>query len=113
MIGKKGLVGLLIVGVMASSVSTSAFARGGDGLGIVAGVLGAVAVGSIIANSAPRPVYYDAPQPYYGPPPQPVYYQSPQPVYYQAPPRYYEPRPVYVHEYHHRDYYDHDGYYSR
>ena len=99
MIGKKSLAGLLIVGVMASSVSTSAFARGGDGLGIVAGVLGAVAVGSIIANSAPRPVYYGAP------PPQQYYYGPPQPVYYQPPPRYYQPPPVYVDQY--------GNYYSR
>lgn len=101
MIGKKSLAGLLIVGVMASSVSTSAFARGGggDGFGIVAGVLGAVAVGSIIANSAPRPVYYDAP------PPQQYYYGPPQPVYYQPPPRYYQPPPVYVDQY--------GNYYSR
>jgi len=99
MIGKKSLAALLIVGVMASSVSTSAFARGGDGFGIVAGVLGAVAVGSIIANSAPRPVYYDAP------PPQQDYYGRPHPVYYQPPPRYYQPPPTYVDQY--------GNYYSR
>jgi hypothetical protein len=107
MIGKKSLAGLVIVGVMTASVSTSAFARGGDGVGIVAGVLGAVAVGTIIANSAPRPVYYDAPPPryYYGPP-QPV-------VYYQPRPRYYAPPPVYMHEYRRNGYDYRDGYYSR
>jgi len=64
-----------------------------------AGVLGAGAVGSIIANSAPRPVYYGAP------PPQQYYYGPPQPVYYQPPPRYYQPPPVYVDQY--------GNYYSR
>ncbi|HEY4072998.1 MAG TPA: hypothetical protein VGM52_07830 [Herbaspirillum sp.] len=105
MIGKKSLTALLIVGVMASSVPSSAFAhgRGGNGLAIAAGVLGAVAVGSIIANSA-QPVY-EAPPPraYYGPPPEQVYYQ--------AAPRYYEPPPVYVREYRRDGYYYHDGYY--
>jgi hypothetical protein len=105
MIGKKSLVALLIVGVMASSVSSSAFARGrgGNGFAIAAGVLGAVAVGTIIANS--QPVYEAPPPRYYGPPPEPVYYR--------APPRYYEPPPVYQREYAPDGYYYRDGYYSR
>ncbi|HEY4318401.1 MAG TPA: hypothetical protein VGN04_12435 [Herbaspirillum sp.] len=99
MIGKKSLSALVMVGVLAASASSTAFAGGrhhgggggGNGLAIAAGILGAVAVGTIIANSASQPVY-DAPQPYYGPPPQQVYYQAPQ--YYQA-----SPQPVYVQEY--------------
>jgi hypothetical protein len=118
MIGKKSLSALVIVGVLAASASSTAFAGGryhgggggGNGLAIAAGILGAVAVGTIIANSASQPVY-EAPQPaYYGPPPQQVYYQAP-PQYYQAP-----PQPVYVREYREypRDpYYYRGGYYHR
>ena len=109
MIVKKSLTALLIVGALASSVvSTSAFAhggRGGNGFAIAAGVLGAVAVGTLIANSAQQPVYQE---------PQPVYYAPPpQQVYYQPPPQYYQPRPVYVREYPRDGYYYRDGYYSR
>jgi hypothetical protein len=113
--GYKIISPLVVVGVLAASVSTAAFAddyhnRGhGNGAVIAAGILGAVIVGSLIANSqpsyAPAPVYvqpepqpypyYEAPpQAYY--PPQPVYYQ-PQPVYYQPQPQYYGPQPgVYI-----------------
>jgi hypothetical protein len=108
MIGKKSLSVLLMAGVLAASASPAAFARGGggNGLAVAAGILGAVAVGTVIANSA-QPVY-DAPPPrYYAPPPQPVYYAPPQ--YYQAP-----PQPVYVNAYPpDAYYYYHGGYYRR
>jgi uncharacterized membrane protein YeaQ/YmgE (transglycosylase-associated protein family) len=123
MIGKKGLSALLIVGVMASSVSTAALAEGhrggGNGVAIAAGILGAVVVGSLIANSVQQPVYQAQPERYYAPPPQVYYEQQRQPVYYQEAPRYYEPQRVaYVHEYRERREYrergdDHDGYYRR
>lgn len=87
----KTIASLLIAGVLAASVSTSALAGdrghrghrngGGNGAAIAAGILGAVVVGSLIANSQP---VYAAPQPYYAPPPQPVYQPAPQ-VYYPAP----------------------------
>jgi hypothetical protein len=105
----KTVASLLIVGVLAASVSTSALAGdrghrhggGGNGAAIAAGILGAVVVGSLIANSQP---VYAAPQPYYAPPPQPVYQPAPQ-VYYPAPVQqsyyvpaqpYYAPQPVTV-----------------
>ncbi|MDY7577466.1 hypothetical protein RGU70_03920 [Herbaspirillum sp. RTI4] len=111
---------LLIAGVLASSVSTAAYADGrghggGNGVALVAGILGAVAVGSIIANSGP--VYQEAPR-YYPPQrvyqePQPVYYQAPQQVYYQQP-GYYQRPVVYVEPEHrrHHGYYE-DSYYGR
>jgi hypothetical protein len=112
MTGKKGWAALLIVGVLASSVSTAALADGrhggggGNGVALAAGIIGAVVVGSLIANSAQQPAYgpvYPEPQPYY--PPQQVYYQAPPPVYYQ-------PQPVaYVHEYRERrEYREYRGY---
>ncbi len=116
MVNKKGLSVLLIAGVLASSVSTAAFAEGhrgggGDGVAIAAGILGAVVVGSLIANSVQQPVYQQ-PQPYYAPPPQAYYQEQPQPVYYQEAPRYYQPQRVaYVREYRERrDYRERDGY---
>ncbi|KAF1040257.1 MAG: hypothetical protein GAK35_03563 [Herbaspirillum frisingense] len=81
----------------AAVVSTPAMAhgRGNDGVAIAAGIIGAVAIGSLIANANSVPA-----QPVYQAPPQPVYYQAPQQVYYQAPqqvyyeqPRYYAPPP--------------------
>ncbi len=109
----------------AASVSTAAVAddhrnrhRGysngnghGNGAAIVAGILGAVVIGSLIANSQPA---YAAPQQYYEP--QPQRYHEPQRVqryYGSAPVTYsnggyadrYEQR-----RYRHRDY---DGYYGR
>ncbi len=118
---------LVIVGVLAASVSTGALAgdRGHHGgVALAAGIIGGVILGSIIADSRPT---YAAPQTYYEP--QPVYTQ-PQQVYYQPQPvrqTYYAPAPyyraqpvVYVdrdyyrerreHRHHHRD---RDGYYSR
>ncbi|OGB20607.1 MAG: hypothetical protein A3I66_22845 [Burkholderiales bacterium RIFCSPLOWO2_02_FULL_57_36] len=92
---------LVIVGVLAASVSTAAFAgdrhhhNRGNGAAIAAGILGAVVIGSLIANSqpahaAPQPYYEAQPQAYY--PPQPV-----QQVYYGSQPQYYEALPaVYV-----------------
>ena len=109
MISKKLIPALLISTVLAASVSSSAMAHDRDGLAIAAGILGAVAVGSIIANTAP---VYAAPQPVYQPVyqqvPQPVYYQAPQQVYYQPAQVYAAPTAVYVapqyRHYHHRDY---------
>src|SRR5450830_815553 len=90
MITKKILPALLITAVLAASVSTSASAhdRGGNnGLAIAAGIIGAVAIGTVIANANSGPSYA---------PPQQVYYQAPQQVYYQPAPVYVRPAPVYV-----------------
>jgi hypothetical protein len=102
---------IVLAGVLATSMSTSAFADGGrrghgggNGVAIAAGVLGALAIGSIIANANAGPVYsaptyyqqpaqtyYEAPQQYYQPAPQPQAYYQPAPVYYQP-----QPAAVYV-----------------
>lgn len=113
MISKKIIPALLVTAVLAASVSTSASAhdRGGNGLAIAAGIIGAVAVGSMIANANAGPSYA----------PQPVYYQqAPQQVYYQPAPVYVRPAPVYVErEYRERPVYREyrreyrDVYYSR
>ena len=105
-------------GVLAASLSVPAHADGGrhhgghrghgghgggNGAAVVAGVLGALVVGSIIANATAAPSYappqtyyppqpqgqsyYEAPRQYYQPPPAQVYYQpAPPPVYYQRSP---------------------------
>ena len=102
---------IALAGVLATSLSTSAYAdgghhgHGGNGVAIAAGVLGAIAIGSVIASAAAAPVYA-APPAYYPPPPPartyyeapPQYYQpAPQPqVYYQPAPVYYQPQPVAV-----------------
>lgn len=116
---------IVLAGVLATSMSTSAFADGGrrghggnNGVAIAAGVLGALAIGSIIANANAGPVYsaptyyqqpaqtyYEAPQQYYQPAPQPQAYYQPAPVYYQP-----QPAAVYVEGggwrgRHHRQYY--------
>jgi hypothetical protein len=116
---------IVLAGVLATSMSTSAFADGGrrghggnNGVAIAAGVLGALAIGSIIANANAGPVYsaptyyqqpaqtyYEAPQQYYQPAPQPQAYYQPAPVYYQP-----QPTAVYVEGgawrgRHHRQYY--------
>ena len=131
-------------GVLAASLSGAAQAEGGrhhgghrghgghgghggsNGAAVVAGVLGALVVGSIIANATAAPSYAP-PQTYYPPQPQPQsyyeaprqYYQPPAQVYYQPappPPVYYQPRPAAVvvesgygqphwRERHHRQYY--------
>ncbi len=117
---------IVLAGVLATSMSTSAFAEGGrhrghggnNGVAIAAGVLGALAIGSIIANANAGPVYsapsyyqqpaqtyYEAPQQYYQPAPQPQVYYQPAPVYYQP-----QPAAVYVEGggwrgRHHRQYY--------
>lgn len=120
MASKKIVSALLIVGVLASSVSTAALADDhrnhdrGNGVAIAAGILGAVVIGSLIANSqpvyaAPQPQYYQ-PEPYY-PPEQQVYYQ-PQPQYYEAQPAVYVDggyRERHAYRWHHRD---DDEYYS-
>lgn len=122
MLTKKILPALLITAVLAASVSTSASAhdRGGNnGLAIAAGIIGAVAIGSVIANANSGPVYAP-PQQVYQPAPQPVYYEAPQQVYYQPAPVYVRPAPVYVErEYRERPVYREyrheyrDVYYSR
>lgn len=92
MFGKKILPALVIVGVFAASASTAANARDHhrDGGAIAAGIIGAVVVGSLIANSQPT---YAAPQPYYQQPN--TYYQQQPNSYYQAPAQtYYSPQPV-------------------
>ena len=78
----------------AAVVSTPAMAhdRGGNGVAIAAGIIGAVAIGSLIANSQPAPVYQAPLQQVYYEAPQPVYYQPPQQVVYEQP-RYYAPPP--------------------
>ena len=126
---KKVVSSLVIFGVLAASVSTAALAddhrnrnrshdRGnGNGALIAAGIITALVVGTMIANSNSEPApqaYVQQPPPNYGPPqayypPQPVqqgYYGAPQPVYVER--GYYE-RPEYSH---HPRYYR-DGYYSR
>jgi hypothetical protein len=121
---------LIIAGVLAASVSTTALAddhrNRGNGVAIAAGILGAVVIGSLIANSQPT---YAAPQPYYQPQPYPYYevqpqpYYPPQPVrqgYYEPQQQYYGPQPAaYIgggnrerNEYRQDQYSDRDGYYS-
>jgi hypothetical protein len=120
---------IVLAGVLATSLSSSAYAdggrhrghggNGGNGFAIAAGVLGALAIGSVIANANAAPVY-SAPPAYYPPPAQsyyeapPQYYQqAPQPqVYYQPAPVYYQPQPAAVivetgrpWRGHHRNYY--------
>jgi hypothetical protein len=124
MASKKIVSALLIVGVLAASASTAALADDhrnhdrGNGVAVAAGILGAVVIGSLIANSQP---VYAAPQQYYQP--EPYYQPEQQQVYYQPQAQYYGPQAVaYVdggyrerHEYrrYHRYHRDHDGYYAR
>lgn len=130
---------IAMAGVLATSLSTSAHAEGrhrghggngGNGVAIAAGVLGALAIGSVIANATAAPVYaappayypppppartyYEAPPQYYQPAPQPQAYYQPAPqTYYQPAPVYYQPQPAAVivesgrpwRERHHRYYY--------
>ncbi len=109
---------LLIAGVLAASVSTTVYAddhrgRGnGNGAIIAAGIIGAVVIGSLLANSQPQPQpVYAPPQPYYEPQPQPYY--PPQQVYYQQQPQYYAPPAVYIESGYDRHYRYHHGYYRR
>jgi len=101
MISKKLIPALLISTVLAASLPPAAMAHDRyRGLGIAAGIFGALAVGSVIANAATvyapaPPVYQVAPPPTYYPAPQQVYYQ-PAPVYVQPAPVYVRPAPVYV-----------------
>ncbi|MFJ3044537.1 hypothetical protein ACIPEN_01785 [Herbaspirillum chlorophenolicum] len=86
----------LLASAAVVSVPAMAHDRGGNnGVAIAAGIIGAVAIGSLIANAVPAQPVYQAPpqQVYYQAPPQPVYYQAPQRVYYEQP-SYYAPRPV-------------------
>jgi hypothetical protein len=120
---KKVVSSLVILGVLAASVSTAALADDhrshdrGNGALIAAGIITAVVIGTMIANSNSEPApqaYVQQPPPNYGPPqayypPQPVqqgYYGAPQPVYVEG--GYYE-RP----EYRRHPRYYRDGYYSR
>jgi hypothetical protein len=98
MIRNKIISSLVVGGVLAMSVSTAALAddrrnhHRGNGAAIAAGIIGAVVIGSLIANSQSA---HAAPQPYYEP--QPQTYYSPQPVqqiYYESPQRYYGSQPV-------------------
>lgn len=94
---------IALAGLLATSLSTSAYAdggrhrgHGGNGVAIAAGVLGALAIGSVIASANAAPVY-SAPPAYYPPPPARTYYEAP-PQYYQPAPQpqvYYQPAPVY------------------
>ncbi|MFL9923127.1 hypothetical protein PQR62_02535 [Herbaspirillum lusitanum] len=119
----KKIVSAVLVTLLASGITTSAFAGdryhgggGGNGVAIAAGIIGAVAIGSLIANanSAPQPVYQAPPQPVYYQQPQQVYYEAPQRVYYEQP-RYAPPPPRYVERgYEVRQVYRYDdGYYRR
>lgn len=104
-------------GLLAASLSSPALADGGrhhgnggghrghgghsghggnNGAAVVAGVLGALVVGSIIANATAAPSYAP-PRTYYQPPPAPTYYEAPRTYYQPAPPPqvYYQPAPVY------------------
>jgi hypothetical protein len=85
MLSKKVISAVLVAGMLAATTSTPALAdgpRGGgyhgnDGAGIFAGVLGALVIGSLIANAsspAPTTTYYVPQTTYY--PPQPSYSQS-------------------------------------
>ena len=93
---------IALAGVLATSLSTSAYAdggrhrgHGGNGVAIAAGVLGALAIGSVIASANAAPVY-SAPPAYYPPPPARTYYEAPAQYYQPAPPQvYYQPAPVY------------------
>lgn len=75
----------LLIGALAVAGQASAHGGGWGGPAVLGAVVGAAAVGSVIA-SHDRPVYVQQ---------QPVYYQ-PQPVYAAPPPVYYQPAPVYV-----------------
>jgi hypothetical protein len=103
---------IALTGMLAASLSTSAHADGGwrgghgghgghhggrggnNGAAVVAGVLGALVVGSIIANAASAPSYAP-PQAYY-PPAAPAYYEAPRPYYQPAPQAYYPAQPAAV-----------------
>jgi uncharacterized membrane protein YeaQ/YmgE (transglycosylase-associated protein family) len=98
MIRNKLISTLIIGGVLAASVSTSALADNrrhqnhGNGAAIAAGIIGAVVIGSLIANAQSanaqsQPYYQPQPQTYY--PPQPV-----QQGYYEPQQQYYGSRPV-------------------
>lgn len=90
--GKKAAAAALValtLGAGMAATTGEAEARGGrKGAIIAAGILGALAVGAIAANSAhAAPGYYADPGYDYAPP-APVYHQ-PTPVYYHAGPGYY------------------------
>ena len=75
---------IILTATILAAIASPAQARGGDGLGVLLGVLGGVAVGEAIE----QPQYY--PQTYYA---QPYYAQQ----YYYAPTTVYvQPAPVYV-----------------
>jgi hypothetical protein len=131
MASKKFVSSLVIAGVVAASASSAAWAgdhrqrdRGnGNGAAIAVGIIGAIVIGSLIANSQsePAPQQHVQPQPYpnYEAQPQ-VYYPPQQPVqrvyYEQQPAGYanggYREHRRYRH-YYRQDQRDHNGYYSR
>lgn len=103
-LGKKAAAAALVALTLGAGMAAStgeAEARGGrKGAIIAAGILGALAVGAIAANSAhAAPGYYHDPGYDYAPP-APVYHQ-PTPVYYQGGPGYYG-HGYYGHRRHHR-----------
>lgn len=102
----KILASIFIADALATMASTPALAEGRNhsnnntGIAIAAGLLGAVVIGSLIANSQQpshvQPQQYIQPQPSYTAPQ--VYYQ-PQPVqqtYYEPTQSYYAPQPTIV-----------------
>lgn len=102
--GKKAAAAALValtLGAGMAATTGEAEARGGrKGAIIAAGILGALAVGAIAANSAhAAPGYYADPGYDYAPP-APVYHQ-PRPVYDHAGPGYYG-HGYYGHRRHHR-----------
>lgn len=109
MAGYRIVSSLVVAGVLAASSSTSALANdhrshgrhNNDGIAIVAGIIGAVVIGSILSNSQsahvvhqthPQPhQVYGQPQYYYEERPQPYYRSQPvRQVHYGSAPRYYE-----------------------
>ncbi|MCZ8182001.1 MAG: hypothetical protein O9322_03450 [Beijerinckiaceae bacterium] len=104
--GKKAAAAALVALTLGAGMAAStgeAEARGGrKGAIIAAGILGALAVGAIAANSAHASPGYYADSGYDYAPPAPVYHQ-PTPVYYQGGPGYYG-HGYYGHRRHHRRY---------
>jgi hypothetical protein len=95
--GQQKIASVLIATTLLASaavVSTPAMAhdRGGNGVAIAAGIIGAVAIGSLIANAQFRTGLPGPAATGLLPGPQPVYYQPPQQVVYEQP-RYYAPPP--------------------
>ena len=103
-LGKKAAAAALVALTLGAGMAAStgeAEARGGrKGAIIAAGIIGALAVGAIAANSAHAAPGYYADAGYDYVPPAPVYHQ-PTPVYYHAGPGYHG-HGYYGHRRHHR-----------